>query len=116
TSPCSHRPTSTPPPAGGCTATYRVTNSWAGGFQGEVSVRNNHGASIAGWSVTWTFPNGQQITQLWNGTYTQAGATVTVRDAGWNGPLAPAATTTFGFLASGTGTNSAPAILSCTTR
>ncbi|MEH1011775.1 cellulose binding domain-containing protein [Micromonospora sp. CPCC 206060] len=106
----------TPRPAGGCTATYQVTNSWAGGFQGEVTVRNSHGSSIAGWSVTWAFANGQQIAQLWSGTYTQTGATVTVRDAGWNGPLAPNATTTFGFLANWTGTNAVPAILTCTTR
>ncbi|WP_281179572.1 cellulose binding domain-containing protein [Micromonospora rosaria] len=92
----------------GCAATYRVTGSWTGGFQGEVVVRNSGSTPVAGWTVTWSFPNGQQINQLWGGTHTQTGAAVTVRDAGWNGALGAGASTTVGFLASWTGSNGAP--------
>lgn len=109
--PTSPAPT-TPNPAGGCTATYQVTNSWAGGFQGEVTVRNN-GSPTSAWSVAWNFADGQQITQLWGGTYTQNGTLVVVKDAGYNGALGTGATTTFGFLASWNGTNSVP-LTSCT--
>ncbi len=111
--PTSSAPT-TPAP-GGCSATYRVTNSWPGGFQGEVVVRNAGTSTIAGWTVAWTFPNDQRITQLWGGTHTQTGATVSVRDAGWNGTLAPGATTTVGFTAAAT-TNTAPTATTCTAR
>ncbi|WP_238014265.1 endo-1,4-beta-xylanase [Dactylosporangium sp. AC04546] len=93
---------SSPPPVGACTATYRIVNSWPGGFQGEVVVANPAGRT--GWTVTWTFANGQQVSQLWNGTVSQSGATVTVRNATWNGT----GTVTFGFLASWNGTNTAP--------
>ncbi|MEV6810669.1 cellulose-binding domain-containing protein [Micromonospora sp. NPDC051296] len=115
--PTSPPPTSPPPsPTGGCTATYQVVNSWPGGFQGDVVVRNSGTAPISGWTVGWTFPSGQQITQIWGGTHTQTGATVSVRDAGYNGTLAPGATGTAGFLASTTGANSPPTTITCTTR
>ena len=81
-----------------------VTNAWTGGFQAEVTVRNTGPAALSGWTVGWTFGGGQTIAQLWNGTHTQTGAAVTVRNASWNGSLAPGAETTFGFLGSGPAT------------
>ncbi|MEH1092484.1 cellulose binding domain-containing protein [Micromonospora sp. CPCC 205739] len=108
-------PTPTSPPSSGCAATYRVTGSWQGGFQGEVVVRNSGTASIAGWTLGWTFADGQRITQLWGGSYTQTGASVSVRDAGWNGALGAGATTSVGFLGSVSGGNGVPAV-TCTSR
>ncbi|MFG1757941.1 cellulose binding domain-containing protein [Micromonospora echinofusca] len=116
TPPPSTPPPTTPPPTSGCTATYRVTGSWQGGFQGELVVRNAGSTAIAGWTVGWTFPDGQKITQIWGGTHTQTGATVSVRDAGWNGALGAGATATAGFLASTTGANTAPSTVTCTAR
>jgi xyloglucan-specific exo-beta-1,4-glucanase len=102
------------PPPGGCAATYRVTNSWAGGFQAEVTVRNTGTAALNGWTVGWTFGGGQTISQLWNGTHTQTGAAVSVRNARWNGGIAPGAQTTFGFLGSAPGaSNPVPTPLTC---
>ncbi|MFR9774818.1 cellulose binding domain-containing protein [Micromonospora sp. MS34] len=103
------------PTSSGCAATYAVTNSWPGGFQAELTVRNSGAAPIAGWTLSWTFPDGQQITQLWNGSYTQSGAAVTVRDAGWNGNLGAGGSTTAGFTGSWTGANRVSAV-SCTAR
>ncbi|MER5626322.1 cellulose binding domain-containing protein [Streptosporangium sp. NPDC002544] len=105
-------PTITPPPSGGCTATYQTTNQWPGGFQGEVTVKNTGAAAITGWTANWTF-TGRQISQAWNATVTQSGASVSARNAAWNGSLTAGATATFGFIASGTG-SPAPAV-SCTT-
>ncbi|WP_240506267.1 endo-1,4-beta-xylanase [Thermoactinospora rubra] len=98
--------TTTGTPAGDCTATYRLVNSWPGGFQAEVSVTSTR--AITGWTVGWTFPGDQKITQLWNGTHTQTGATVSVKNASWNG-RPPA---TFGFTASGAGAT--PSGVTCT--
>lgn len=106
-------PTVTPTPGGGCTATYTIANQWQDGFQGEVTVKNTGAAATSGWTVGWTFANGQRISQLWNGTASTSGSSVTVRNAGWNGSLAPGASATFGFIASWSGTNTAPA-LTCT--
>ncbi|MEU7572833.1 cellulose binding domain-containing protein [Micromonospora sp. NPDC049240] len=110
-------PTSpTPTPTGrGCAATYAVTNSWPGGFQGEVTVRNSGTTPIAGWTLTWTYPDGQRIAQLWSGTYTQTGSAVTVTDAGWNGNLGVGASTTVGFTATAPNGNRTPTV-SCAAR
>jgi xyloglucan-specific exo-beta-1,4-glucanase len=104
---------STPAPASGCSAAYRITGSWTGGFQGEVTVRNTGSTATRAWSVGWTYGSGQVLTQVWGGTGGQTGTAVTVRDAGWNGVLAAGSSTTFGFLASTTGTNPVPAPITC---
>ncbi|MEW2476340.1 CotH kinase family protein [Micromonospora gifhornensis] len=104
----------TPPPGGdACTATYAVTNQWTGGFQAEVRVTAGS-AAIGNWTVTWTFANGQTISQAWNATVTSQGSAVTARNVSYNGTLAAGASTTFGFLGTFAGTNTAPS-LRCTT-
>jgi mannan endo-1,4-beta-mannosidase len=98
-----------PTPTGtrGCTATYSVQNSWPGGFQGGVTVTAGS-AAISSWTVTWTFANGQAVTQFWSTAITSSGSSVTAKNVSYNGSLAAGASTTFGFLASSTGTNTAP--------
>ena len=98
----------------GARATYAITGSWPGGFQGEVTVTAGS-APIRGWTVTWTFPNGQVINQVWSGSHTQNGANVTVTNAAYNGALPAAGSTSFGFIASWNGTNNAPTNIICTT-
>ncbi|GGN61208.1 hypothetical protein GCM10010112_18070 [Actinoplanes lobatus] len=112
TPPTTTPPTTSPttaPPAGTCTATYRVASQWADGFQGEVTVSNGSSSVSSGWTATFTFVNGQKVSQAWNATVTQPGATVTARNADWNGRVAAGGTATFGFLASSSGTNTTPA-------
>jgi hypothetical protein len=92
---------SAPGPSGACQASYRTVDSWQGGFQGEVSVTAG-GSAINGWTVRWTLAGGQNVTQVWSGTLTTSGSTVTVRNASFNGSLPASGSTTFGFLASGT--------------
>ena len=60
-------------------------------------------APINGWTVRWTMAGGA-ISQLWNGTLSTSGSSVTVRNASYNGSLAADASTTFGFLANGSPT------------
>ncbi|MFJ2082789.1 cellulase family glycosylhydrolase [Micromonospora chokoriensis] len=106
-------PPTTPPPTGGCSATYTVTTQWQGGFQGEVRVTAGT-AAITGWTTRWTYANGQSVTQAWNATLTSSGATVTARNADYNGRLAAGASTSFGFIGGWTGSNAPPAAVSCT--
>jgi acetylxylan esterase len=112
TAPPTTNPPTNPPPAGGCTASYSVVNQWAGGFQVTVTVQNGTAARSA-WQVGWTFPSGQTITQIWNASLTSAGAAQTVRNLSYNGALAANTSTTFGFTGSWTGSNTAPATLTC---
>jgi endo-1,4-beta-xylanase len=88
---------------------YTVTNQWPGGFQGEVRVTNTGADALSPWALRWTFPDGQQIGQGWNGTFTQTGATVTVTGPEWSPALAPGASATVGFTATWNGANSVPA-------
>jgi mannan endo-1,4-beta-mannosidase len=110
-SPPSSPPPSSPPPSGsqGCTATYAIAGQWGGGFQADVKVTAG-GSAIRGWTVTWTYANGQTVSQSWNANVTSSGASVTARNAAYNGSLSPGATTQFGFLGSWTGSNSVPAV------
>jgi endo-1,4-beta-xylanase len=92
--------TTSQPPSGACSATYVTTNSWPGGFQGDVTVRAGN-AAINGWTVRWTLASGQTITQLWNGTLAVSGSSVSVKNVSWNGSLSANGTASFGFLANG---------------
>ena len=113
TAPTTTRPTTTTSPGQQqCTATYRVVNSWSGGFQAEVTVTNSSSSTLNGWTVRWTLPSGQTITQLWNGVLTTSGSSVTVRNESWNRSIPPNSSTAFGFLGSGS-SGSTPS-LSCT--
>ena len=111
TTPPSPSPSGTPstPPPGGrqCTATYAVTGSWGGGFQGAVTVKAG-GAAITGWTVTWTWPSGQRFTNTWNAAVTGSGDAVTAKNLSYNGSLPAGGSTSWGFTASSTGTNTAP--------
>jgi mannan endo-1,4-beta-mannosidase len=111
TTPPTTSPT-TSPPTGGCTAAYSIVGQWPAGFQGDVKVTAGS-AAINGWTVTWTYANGQTVSQAWSATVTSSGSAVTARNVSYNGKLAAGATTNFGFLGSWTGTNSVPAV-TCT--
>lgn len=67
------------------------------------------GAPVNGGTVRWTPGSGQTISQVWNGTLSTSGSTVTVTNASDNGALSPSGSTTFGFLPDGT-----PSALSAT--
>ena len=88
-------------PATVCEAGYVVTNSWPGGYQVEVTVRNTGPRGLTGWTVKWQSAPGHTIGNLWNGTLTQNAGAVTVTNAGHNAVLQTGGTTTFGFVAAG---------------
>lgn len=102
--PTSAPPTSPPPSTNGpqtCTATTRISSQWSGGFQGEVTVRNNSTAPLSPWTATWTMPAGATIASGWNATVSQSGTTVTAAAPSWNSTLAAGASATIGFTSSG---------------
>lgn len=79
-------------------------NSWPGGYQGAVSVTNTGSAAVAPWQLTFTVPDAVTIANGWNGTFSQAGRTVTVAAPSHATSLAPGASATVGFVASGSST------------
>ncbi|MFE0254879.1 cellulase family glycosylhydrolase [Streptomyces sp. NPDC059010] len=91
-----------------CGAGYRVTNEWPGGFQGEIVLRNTGSSAINGWTLRWTFPDSQRVSNLWGGTATQSGAEVSVASVSYTATIAPAGSVTLGFTATKGGTNPSP--------
>ncbi|MGD0095343.1 MAG: cellulose binding domain-containing protein [Terracidiphilus sp.] len=63
-------------------------------FRSNNLLADTGTAPLSGWTLTFAFANGQKVTQLWNGTETQSGATVTVTNMSYNGSVAAGATFT----------------------
>ncbi|GAA1796630.1 cellulase family glycosylhydrolase [Luedemannella flava] len=93
--------------AASCRVSYAVTSQWPGGFGAAVDV-TNLGDPVSSWTLTWTFASGQTITQLWNGSVTQSGTQVTVRNAAYNGSVATNGKASFGFNGAWTSANPVP--------
>lgn len=90
----------TPPSASSVRVDYRVTSSWGSGYNGELKITNTGTSNISGWTLKFDTTN--TITSLWNGTIVgPSTGTVTVKDVGWNGTIAPGASATIGFTANG---------------
>jgi hypothetical protein len=103
-------PTPTHGAGAGCSVHYAVTNQWPGGFGASVTITNTGSTAINGWSLQFSFPNGQSITQLWNGSYTQSGSAVTITNVAYNASI-PAGTTLSsppGWNGAWNGTNASP--------
>ena len=104
--------TSTTMPAGGCMVTYGIVSQWNDAFQGQVTVMNHNTSAVDGWELTWSYANGQQITQLWGGIDEQVGSAVSVSNESWNATIAVDGSVAFGFLANWSGTNARPTAFS----
>lgn len=101
--------TTTGTPAPGCAVNYRVTSQWAGGFVAEVRIINTGDTPINGWSLSWLFANGQRITNLWGGIFTQNGGNVTVTNMPYNATIpAGGGAQSFGFIGTWAGVNNVP--------
>ncbi|WP_402467459.1 glycoside hydrolase family 6 protein [Isoptericola aurantiacus] len=94
-------------PGGACTVAY-TANSWNTGFTGSFVVTNDSDAAVSDWELTFTFADGQQITQIWSAQAAQSGSAVTITPAAWSSTIAPGGSVSFGFNGSHSGTNTAP--------
>ncbi|MER5306277.1 cellulose binding domain-containing protein [Streptomyces sp. NPDC002773] len=101
-------------PTDACKVAYKVTNQWQGGFTAQVTLRNTGMAPLNGWTVRWTQPAGQRVTQAWNATVTQTGADVAASHLSYNATVPPGGSATFGLNGSWSGANPPPTTLSCT--
>jgi mannan endo-1,4-beta-mannosidase len=95
-------------PATPCSVGYRVVGEWPGGFQGELTLRNPGTAAINGWKLVFAFADGQTVTNMWGGTATQSGGTVSVAPASYTSTIPAGGSVTVGFLGSKGATNTAP--------
>jgi hypothetical protein len=109
-------PTSTPTPTPGsggsssCRVHYVVMSQWQGGFGASLTITNTGTTAMNGWTLQFAFANGQTITQLWNGSYTQSGSAVTVTNVSYNASIlaGQSLSSAPGFNGSWNGTNAVP--------
>jgi hypothetical protein len=98
---------SPPPPSSSCSVTYTPDN-WQGGFTGNVVIDNTGTSAIDGWTLTFTFPGNQQITDTWNGVESQSGENVTITNESYNADIAAGGSTTLGFQGTWTTSDTSP--------
>jgi endoglucanase len=99
------------PASGGlaCHVGYNIVNQWNTGFQAAITIENTGTVNVTSWTLKWTFPGNQQLTNLWNGSYSQGSSTVMVNNLSYNGTiLAGGKYNGMGFTANFSGTNSPP--------
>jgi endoglucanase len=101
--------TPTPTPVrGGYVVTYTISD-WGGAGNVDVIIKNNTANAVNGWTLAWTFPGTQKITNMWNASYTQSGASVSATNLGYNNLIAAnGGTVSFGFSNTYTGSNTKP--------
>jgi hypothetical protein len=91
----------------GCRVDYAVTNQWAGGFGAAVTV-TNVGDAVNGWTLAWTFPSGQSVTQAWNASVSLGTSQVRATNVSYNASVPTGGTVSFGFNGAWNGSNTAP--------
>ncbi len=100
--PCSSGPPTSVPPGIACAVQYTVVNAWPGGYQADIRIRNTGSVAIDPWTLEFSLPGAQPISQLWNATLTQTGSTQKLAALSWNRLIAPGGSVTIGFLGTGT--------------
>ena len=100
--------TTTSTSSASCAVSYQV-NDWGTGLSANVAITNTGTSAVNGWTLAFTWPGNQHITQGWSATWSQTGNQVTATNLAWNASIAPSATVTIGFNASYSGSDPRPA-------
>ncbi|MFF7144444.1 glycoside hydrolase family 48 protein [Streptomyces sp. SID2888] len=90
-----------------CSVDYK-TNDWGSGFTTDVTITNRGTDTLNGWTLTYAYSGNQTLSSGWNGTWSQSGKNITVKNVDWNGTIAAGAAVTTGAQFSYSGTNTAP--------
>ncbi|HEU5425318.1 MAG TPA: cellulose binding domain-containing protein, partial [Actinocrinis sp.] len=96
---------------GTCQVSY-VKSEWSGGFTANLTVTDTGSAAVNGWTVTWSFPGDQKVTNAWNATVTQSGSAVSATNVSYNAAIAPSGNVQFGFQGTWTSNDTSPTAFS----
>jgi serine/threonine-protein kinase len=83
-----------------CSVQYRLASVWEVGFTADITVSHTGDSQVSGWVLAFELPSSQRVVQGWNGSFSQTGAQVSVRDAGYNAQLTPERPVSLGFTGS----------------
>jgi len=93
--------TATPAPAGSVRIVFTRTGAWDGGYNADLRITNTAATAVNGWTLELDLAD--RIDALWNGRLLSGTSTHrVVANESWNGTLAPGASATVGFTATGT--------------
>ncbi|MGV8834876.1 cellulose binding domain-containing protein, partial [Cellvibrio sp.] len=87
---------------GACSVAYQTENNWGAGAQYKVTLTNT-GAAKTNWELCWSFAASETVSSLWEGTYTQTGKNVCVKNVGYNGNLPANGSVVFGLIVANPG-------------
>lgn len=96
-------------PAGACSVAYAKQSEWPGGVVVQLTITNTGTTAINGWTLTFTFPGDQHITNSWSSTFQQTGTSASLEDAGYNAMIPPGGNVSFGFQGTWNTNDAAPA-------
>ncbi|WP_329789798.1 cellulose binding domain-containing protein [Lentzea sp. DG1S-22] len=100
--------TTTAPPAPTCSVAYRVDEQWQGGFRSRITIRNTGAAAIGGWTLRWSFADGQSVREMWGATASQRGTAVTATSVDHTKTIPAPGEVTIGFIGAFRDRNTAP--------
>jgi cellulase/cellobiase CelA1 len=89
--------------------TYTTQSQWAGGFVASVTITNPGSSAVNGWTLAFSFPGDQKITNAWSGSVTQSGANVSIANASYNATIAAGSSVSLGFQGTWTSSDAPPA-------
>src|SRR6476469_8070051 len=89
--------------AGSLTATLSYDSDWGSGYQAKYTITNGTAATVTSWKVEFDLPAGSTLGSYWDALMSQSGTHVTATNRTYNGTVAAGASTSFGFLVSGSG-------------
>jgi O-glycosyl hydrolase len=92
---------------GACQVSYTPDN-WAGGFTANITITNTGPAPVNGWTLKFTFPGDEKITNAWNGSASQNGENVSITNVSYNATIAAGGFTSLGFQGTWTTSDAAP--------
>ncbi|MFG3269955.1 glycoside hydrolase family 48 protein [Streptomyces luteogriseus] len=90
-----------------CSVDYKA-NDWGSGFTVDLTLTNRGSAAIDGWTLTYGYSGNQKLSNGWNGSWSQSGQTITVKNASYNGTIAAGGAVSAGAQFSYSGSNAAP--------
>jgi cellulase/cellobiase CelA1 len=87
---------------------YTRTSEWPGGFTASITIINEGSTPIDGWTLAFSFPGDQRITNGWNAMITQTGAAVSATNVSYDAVIPPGGSVQFGFQGTFTSNDSPP--------
>lgn len=88
--------------AAGVTAAFAKTSDWGTGYQASFTITNNGSGPLGSWKVAFDLPAGTTVGTYWDALESSSsGGHYVFANRDYNGTVAPGASASFGFVASG---------------